>query len=234
MTIYPVNECTIAVKVGEGLDETVNEKAHALYHRLKQDPLWSDVIPAYNTVTVVYDPWALRQVHPSASAFAMSLLQQAIDQLSYIPRQPARLLNIPVCYDASFGLDLTQLSIDRQISVDQIITLHTEKTYRVCMIGFLPGFAYMGKVDSRIASPRLMKPRTLVPAGSVGIAGEQTGIYPFDSPGGWNIIGRTPVLMFEKEKSEPVFFQPGDHVKFFPITKAEWEAFDLPEFLSKL
>jgi KipI family sensor histidine kinase inhibitor len=107
-----------------------------------------------------------------------------------------------------------------------LIEQHTAKIYRVFMIGFLPGFPYMGIVDPQIALPRLQKPRTRVPAGSVGIAGEQTGIYPVDSPGGWNIIGRTPLQLFNAEKESTVFFQPGDRVKFYPITKSEFENFD--------
>lgn len=226
MTIYPINECTISIKVGDGLDEVVSEKVHALYRQLKQNPFWSDVVPAYNTVTVVYNPLALLQHYPLASAYAVSLLQQAIDQPIIETRQSNRLLKIPVCYDTTFGLDLTQMSRDLKISVDEIIMLHTAEMYRGYMIGFLPGFAYMGKVDPRIVSPRLAKPRTLVPAGSVGIAGEQTGIYPLDSPGGWNVVGRTPLKLFDAKKSDPVFFRPGDQVKFVQISTQEFREFD--------
>lgn len=232
MTIYAINEFTLAVKVGEGLSEQVNERVHALYRQLKQNPVWSDVIPAYNTVTVVYDPLALRHANTSASVFAASLLQEAIDQSTEGFGFASRLLEIPVCYDSSFALDLPLIARKKKISHQQVVTLHTETTYRIYMIGFLPGFAYMGKVDGRIASPRLTKPRTWVPAGSVGIAGEQTGIYPVDSPGGWNIIGRTPLPLFDIRKPNPVFFEPGDRVRFFPVSKSEFEAFDVAKFLS--
>jgi inhibitor of KinA len=127
-----------------------------------------------------------------------------------------------VCYAERFALDLEELVQQKHLSKQEIIQLHTSITYRVYMIGFLPGFAYMGEVDEKIAMPRRQQPRTAVPEGSVGIAGAQTGIYPFTSPGGWNIIGRTPLKLFDKDKEEPTFFKPGDEVTFYSITEDEF------------
>jgi inhibitor of KinA len=134
-----------------------------------------------------------------------------------------RILEIPVCYAKPFAPDLETLALQNQLTTEEVIQLHTAKVYRVYMIGFLPGFAYMGKVDHRIAAPRKSQPRTNIPAGSVGIAGEQTGIYPLVSPGGWNIIGQTPLKLFDAARPDPVLFQPGDRVHFYSISQNEFE-----------
>jgi inhibitor of KinA len=131
-------------------------------------------------------------------------------------------MRIPVCYAKTFAPDLEDLALQNKISQEEVIRIHTSATYRVYMIGFLPGFAYMGRVDERIVTPRRSQPRTMVPAGSVGIAGEQTGIYPFASPGGWNIIGQTPVALFDVKRKQPVLLQPGDEVTFYSITEHEF------------
>ncbi|MFM8742516.1 MAG: 5-oxoprolinase subunit PxpB [Cytophagales bacterium] len=141
-----------------------------------------------------------------------------------------RLVQMPICYDLEFGIDLSRMADERELRVEEIIDLHSRELYHVFMIGFLPGFPYMGKVHHSIASPRLPKPRAKVLAGSVGIAGEQTGIYPLDSPGGWNIVGRTPLRLFKPTDTNPVFFQPGDQVKFVSISRKEFENFDETKF----
>jgi inhibitor of KinA len=133
----------------------------------------------------------------------------------------SRKIKIPVCYSGKYALDIHDIAKEKKLTAPEIINLHTAKRYRVYMIGFLPGFAYMGEIDKRIAMPRKTQPRTKVEAGSVGIAGMQTGIYPFDSPGGWQIIGKTPVKLFDKEKSDPVLLQPGDEIEFYSITEDE-------------
>lgn len=132
------------------------------------------------------------------------------------------LINIPVCYDKEYGPDLDFVALKNDISVEEIIQCHLATTYRVYMLGFLPGFAYMGLINEKIVSPRKQYPAP-VEAGSVGIAGKQTGIYPFKSPGGWQIIARTPLKLFDKEKTNPVLFKAGDNVKFYSITKDEFE-----------
>jgi inhibitor of KinA len=227
MKIYSISENAITIEVGEGICERVNQDVHRLYLQLKQNPFWKDVIPAYNTVTVIYDLVEIRKKQPSALSFARGEVERAIQQASKATAPPnPRLVRVPVCYDQLFGLDIHRFETEKNMSPEKLIEQHTAKIYRVFMIGFLPGFPYMGIVDPQIALPRLQKPRTRVPAGSVGIAGEQTGIYPVDSPGGWNIIGRTPLQLFNAEKESTVFFQPGDRVKFYPITKSEFENFD--------
>jgi len=134
----------------------------------------------------------------------------------------ARLLKIPVCYEAPYALDLIELSEAKGISKAEIIKLHTNQTYKVYMLGFLPGFVFMGKVVPELACNRKVTPRLRVPASSVGIAGFQTGIYPMISPGGWQILGRTPLKIFDPQKENPFLFQAGDEVNFYAITAEEY------------
>ena len=136
---------------------------------------------------------------------------------------PKRSISIPVCYEGTFALDLSLLAHQKNLTVEEVIQIHTKTTYQVYMIGFLPGFAYMGKVDEQIQISRKEKPRTFVAAGSVGIAGEQTGIYPVDSPGGWQVIGKTPIKMFDIAQTNPCYLRPGDEVRFIPITLTEFQ-----------
>ncbi len=133
------------------------------------------------------------------------------------------IIRIPVCYETICAPDLLSLASIKGITTDELIRLHSSTTYRVFMNGFLPGFAYMGKVDETIAAPRLTTPRQKVPAGSVGIAGDQTGIYPMESPGGWQLIGRTPLALFNTDSSKPCLIEPGDQVQFYPISWNEFQ-----------
>ena len=149
-------------------------------------------------------------------------IKKLMEEDMEISSLPSRKIKIPVCYAEKYALDINEISKEKKLPVDEIIRLHTAKKYRVYMIGFLPGFAYMGEVDEQIAIPRKAQPRTKVEAGSVGIAGMQTGIYPLNSPGGWQIIGKTPVKLFNKEKDDPVLLQPGDEIEFYSITKDEF------------
>jgi inhibitor of KinA len=132
-------------------------------------------------------------------------------------------VDIPVCYGGDFGPDLEAVAQYGGVSDAEVVTLHAAGGYRAFMIGFLPGFAYLGVVPRRIAAPRRQSPRTRVAAGSVGIAGQQTGVYPRESPGGWNIIGRTPVSMFVPSRRQPSLVRPGDLVRFVPIDRAEFD-----------
>jgi inhibitor of KinA len=173
-------------------------------------PYILDLIPAYASLTVIYSPGMVIPIE--------DIIAQATTNISITPR----LLKIPVCYDPSLGPDIEAMAVQKGLSVDLIIELHTQQLYTVYMLGFLPGFPYMGKVDERLATPRLKKPRLKVPAGSVGIAGSQTGIYSLTSPGGWNIIGQTPVRMFNPDKESPCFCSPGDQVQFVPVSLKEF------------
>ena len=188
----------------------------------KQLQVIKDVIPSYHTLTLIYDIELLKE----PLAFANNLMQDYLNQHEPIAENlPSKLIiEVPVCYDENLGIDLKKMSEVLHLNVADIIKIHTEKIYQVYCLGFMPGFAYMGDVPLKIQMPRHFAPRNKVFAGSVGIAGAQTGIYPMNSPGGWQIIGRTPLKIFDKAPEILSKFKMGDSVKFYPITLAEFDA----------
>ncbi len=225
--ITPCGDHALTVQFGESISPEVHRHVINLYKHLSQlsGEGIRDIIPAYTTVTVVYDlafflkKYAGQPVSEKLSRF----IQEAIAEMQDAEIQTKRLVKVPVCYDASLAPDLFSLAEEKNITTEELIRLHTETIYKVYMLGFLPGFAYMGSVDAKIAAARKTDPRTKVPAGSVGIAGTQTGIYPFESPGGWQLIGQTPLPVFDAGKNSPCLFSPGDTVQFFPITLTEFK-----------
>jgi inhibitor of KinA len=183
-----------------------------------QVPGVRDVVPAYSSVGVHVDP--LRVDVSGLDA----VISHEWDRAAGGAETPARTVEIPVCYGGAFGPDLDEVAAFASISAEDVVATHTAGTYRVYMLGFLPGFAYLGGVDPRIAMPRRESPRTAVPVGSVGIAGVQTGVYPTECPGGWRLIGRTPMAMFDASRARPALLQPGDLVRFVPIAHDRWAA----------
>lgn len=156
------------------------------------------------------------------------LLSRLAENLSVASTSEERLFKIPVCYDPLLAPDLGFVAKEHGIDTEHVIHLHTSITYHVYMLGFLPGFAYMATVDQKIATQRKAVPRTKVPAGSVGIAGDQTGIYPLISPGGWQLIGQTPLMLFNHQLTPPTLLQPGDQVQFYPISLTEYKQLKYP------
>lgn len=228
VSITPIHETVLTISFGNSIDIETSKKIFQVYRQLvkQKHSSWIDIIPAYSTVTIVYDMLAIRKHHASAFQWVKGEVEKILTNLSEEEVTPPRHIKIPVCYNPEFAVDADRIKKDKSVSLDELIEIHASKMYHVFMIGFLPGFAYMGSVDSRIAVPRLATPRTHIAAGSVGIAGEQTGIYPLDSPGGWNIIGRTPLKIFDSTATDPVLFKPGDQVSFVPISRKEFDAFD--------
>jgi inhibitor of KinA len=225
--IYPCGDHAVTIELGDKISADVNQKVISLFHYLSDNKIEGikDVIPAYNTLTVVYDTFLIKKKNKAISVYeTMCLhLQQAAALIKEDIAVASRLMKIPVCYDPLVAPDLISLAEMRGLTVEEVIRLHTAKNYRVYMIGFLPGFAYMGSVDEKLITPRRTQPRTIVPAGSVGIAGEQTGIYPFESPGGWQLIGQTPVQMFDAKNTTPCYLHPGDEVQFHAISIDEFK-----------
>jgi len=227
-----VSENALTISFGDSIDPETNKRVFQLYNRLLKNrhTSWRDVIPAYSTVTIVYDVLTIRQTHTAAFQCVRDQVEKIISETQPEENISNRHVRVPVCYDESFAWDGERVAKEKKISIRELAAIHASKLYHVFMIGFLPGFPYMGSVDARIGMPRIATPRTLVPTGSVGIAGEQTGIYPLDSPGGWNIIGKTPLKIFDLCASSPVLIQPGDQVRFIPITKEQFESFDASTF----
>ena len=187
-----------------------------------------DITLAYAGVQVRISEHIAMDAH--AAARVEALIQSAIDRAfapsltTTNPRTaPRRSIEIPVCYDADFALDLESLARETTLRIDDLVALHTGATYHVHFLGFLPGFAYMGGVPDPLRVPRHPSPRTRVPAGSVAIAGAQAGIYPSTTPGGWRILGRTPLTVFDPSRNPPSLLQPGDQVRFVRINRAQFD-----------
>ena len=205
------------------------KKTTVACYALKSIYTWiKDIIPAYQTITIVFDVTGYYQ-----SEKMEPLLFFKKELPSFIEKENAKppvdekttLLQIPVCYDPQFGIDLAALAAYTKQSIETIIELHHREIYTVYCIGFMPGFAYMGKVPEAIQMPRHATPRPKVFSGSVGIAGPQTGIYPMDSPGGWQIIGKTPLPIFDPHPSKLALLKTGDQVQFYPISVKELTSF---------
>ena len=181
-----------------------------------------DIIPSYHTLTLIYDI----ELMDAPLDFANDLIEKFTSERKTIIASTAinEIIEVPVCYDEIFGIDLFSMSTKLNLSITEIIKIHTENVYQVYCLGFMPGFAYMGDVNTKIQKARHAQPRKNVCAGSVGIAGAQTGIYPMHSPGGWQIIGRTPLKIFDKDPAILSKFNMGDAVKFYPITHAEFDS----------
>jgi inhibitor of KinA len=225
-SIFPLGDTALIIDFGNRIDKDINENVLRLFYQLKDGshPFIIDLIPAYSSLAVYYDVGAVHQ-KKAEDQTAFEAMVEVVEKLwnheQEVSLQPKRLIKIPVCYAAPFATDIQCIAEQKSMAVEEIIHLHTCRTYKVYMIGFLPGFSYMGEVDERIAVPRKPQPQN-VQAGAVGIAGTQTGIYPLDSPGGWQIIGRTPLRLFDKEREQPVLLQPGDEIQFYSITENEF------------
>ena len=181
-----------------------------------------DIIPSYHTLTLIYDVALMHE----PIAFANDLIEKFSSgrKTEVATKEVNKIIEVPVCYDEIFGIDLISMSTKLSLSINEIIKIHTENIYQVYCLGFMPGFAYMGDVNIKIQTARHPQPRKNVSAGSVGIAGAQTGVYPMHSPGGWQIIGRTPLKIFDKDPAILSKFKMGDAVKFYPITRTEFES----------
>jgi inhibitor of KinA len=211
--------------------DTVDSMRHEILMRMKdwieQNPFDGllDIIPSYRSISVRFDAFKLLSAgHKKASTFVESFLRMAYDYALKNPgTRTSRMINVPVCYDSKFGPDIDFICEQNHLSREHLIHLHTSTTYNVYAIGFLPGFPYLGFVEHQLEVPRKSKPRSLVPAGSVGIAGKQTGIYPLNSPGGWQIIGRTPLKLFNSFNQPPVLIETGDRVSFYQVDEAHFD-----------
>lgn len=219
--IYCLGDSAMTIEFGVGIDEDVNQLAIACADQLDKTrfPGFIEAAPAYASTTVFFDPFQVyseigdhSRIRDHVRERIMLAAAATVETCPSIGRS----VEIRTRFGGEFGPDLTELAARCGISESDVIEAFINREYRVFMLGFLPGFAYMGKVDERIAVPRRDVPRRSVPSGSIGIADDQTGIYPFDSPGGWQLIGRTDIKVFDKENVPPYFFSPGDRVRFVP------------------
>ena len=211
--LKPLGDSALLVELGEKIDSAVNQRVHVLNALLQANSIAGiiETVPAYCTLLIHYDPLIL--TFDQVTLWVRDKLTQVDDSLNRKPRQ----LEVPTRYGGASGPDLEAVAVSKGISAADVVRIHSEREYTVYMMGFTPGFPYLGTLDERLIMPRLETPRTLVKAGSVAIAGSQTGIYPLDSPGGWHLIGWAPLKLFDPTSESPFLFTPGDIVKFTPL-----------------
>lgn len=217
----PASDHSLLISFGKEISHahyrTVSSVTRKLLRSLPDFVL--DIHPAYASILVVFDP--LRATFQMVESSMRLLLAGEVGD----PSSAVRTVEVPVCYDPEFGPDLDDVAARNRLSREEAVEIHSGGSYFVCFIGFTPGFPYLGGMSQRIAAARLSSPRTRVPAGSVAIGGDQTGIYPIASPGGWRIIGRTPLRLFAPERDPPSLLAIGDEVRFQKISRGEFDRF---------
>jgi inhibitor of KinA len=219
LRIYPISEQALTIAFSEQISEAANRQVLQLHHRLQSSPFpgFIESVPAYGSLTVYFS-------EAINSREVKAILNELCEADGDLKAGEMREHLIPVCYAPEYGSDLQEVSEFTRLSTEEIVQLHTSLIFRVYMIGFVPGFAYMGILPPELEMPRKKTPRLEVPAGSVAIAGLQTGIYPARIPGGWNIIGRTPWKLFDKNANPCSLLSAGDLVRFESITPEAFEA----------
>lgn len=215
-------DCALMVRFGAGWDDgaaAVRAAVDALERTVL--PSRCELVPSYRAVLVCYDPLE------ATNGQMAQAVGEALDGLEPRAQQRRRVVEVPVCYGGCYGPDLDAVAHRAGMGADEVVRLHAARTYRIDMLGFLPGFAYLSGLDPRLATPRLEVPRTCIPAGSVGIGGSQTGVYPVDSPGGWRLIGRTPACLYDPCRAEPIAYRAGDWMRFIAIDAPTFESLAL-------
>jgi KipI family sensor histidine kinase inhibitor len=216
----PFGDTGLLLEYGHKISPDIHERVMAMTRAIRKRNIngLRAVIPTYASVLLLYEP-AL--TNPDLLCLSIETLAKNLDEAEMdLPR----VVRIPVCYEGEFALDMADLSSAWGISPEEAIRIHSSRKYLIYMVGFTPGFAFLGGLDPKLYSPRLKTPRTKVPGGSVGIANSQTGIYSIDSPGGWKIIGRTPLNLFDPQRSDPFLYKPGDQIEFIPISQTKFRA----------
>lgn len=223
--LLPAGDAALLVELGSEISQAVNSRVRALDAAVTRAAIPGAVesIPAYASLLVEYDP--LRLI---CAELQTRLAELANDMADVVP-EPMPIKEVPTIYGGEYGPDLADVAAIHNLTAEQVIAIHSETIYNVYMLGFSPGFGYMGAVPDSIATPRLPTPRTRVPAGSVAIAGQQTGIYPQSTPGGWRILGRTNLKLFDPQREPACFFQPGDRVRFVPVQTFEDQTFEVSQ-----
>lgn len=212
------DSCLVA-EFGTTVDRALNAKVQALKNALAKSGLKGivELVPTYRSLAVYYDPCLLGRESLKGR------IESLCENLGEAGSEVGRVVTIPVCYGGDYGPDLENVCTHTGLPKEEVIARHTGRDTYCFMLGFTPGFAYLGGMDESLATPRLENPRTVIPAGSVGIAGKQTGIYPIDSPGGWQLIGRTPLAVFDPLRNPPTLVEAGDWVRFEAVSEAEYE-----------
>lgn len=213
ITFHPLGDRVLQLVFSKEISKKTIQEIQSYTHLLEHVSLDGIIewIPAYTTLTILYDPAVIQCDE------LVNQLKQIQGRTSYIQAKPV-VYEIPTYYGGEFGPDLSYVASYHSLTEEEVMKIHSSNEYFIYMIGFVPGFPYLGGMSKKISTPRLEEPRKMVPAGSVGIAKEQTGIYPLDSPGGWRIIGRTPIKLYDPNRKHPILLSPGNYLRFTPIT----------------
>lgn len=231
VTIKSLGDSALIVQLGDGVDLRIHQRVQSLTHLLNTYRFngFVEAVPAYNNITVYYNPFIVYQTSYKTGKTSFQKVSAYIHELimrgKEISESAERIVTIPVLYGGEHGPDLEYVAAYHNLTPEEVIQIHTHQDYLVYMLGFAPGFPFLGGVDKRIATPRRETPRQAITPGSVGIAGEQTGVYPLETPGGWQIIGQTPRKLFLPEQSPPTLLQPGDKIRFTPISLEEYRMY---------
>jgi inhibitor of KinA len=217
--IVPAGDATLLLQFEDRIDPQTNASVVDAAASLARAaiPGVRDIVPTFRSVAVYFDPLRTRR---EVLIDALRRVATPAMTAAAVPSEPIR---VPVCYGGELGPDLTEVAAFAKISEAEVAAAHASVSYRVFMLGFVPGFAYMGSVVPRIAAPRRSSPRLKVPPGSVAIARQQTGVYPTETPGGWQLIGRTPLKTFDLDRPQPCLFKPGDTVRFYQVARAQYD-----------
>lgn len=233
--LVPLGDSALIVRFGTAIDPDSHRRATALAELLGRSPFpgMRECVPSYAAVAVHYDPFAVLQrageeaeQAGSVADIVKELLRRKLAEAHAVPPREPDVVDIPVCYGGEFGPDLAFVAANNGLTEPEAIDIHTGGVYTVYMIGFAPGFPYIGGMPERIATPRRETPRTEIPAGSVGIGGKQTGVYPIATPGGWQLIGRTPLRLFRPEAAQPSLLRAGDRIRFRSIGRDEFRRYE--------
>lgn len=214
----PAGDKAIVMEFGNEISKEINAKIRSVVRFLEEKHIdgIDEVLPTYRSILIVYDP--IKKEYDEI----VKILDDLGNKTSLGEKEEIRIVEIPTLYGGEFGPDINFVAEHNKITVDEVIKFHTGTDYLVYMLGFTPGFTYLGGMSDRIAAPRLSSPRKKIPAGSVGIAGSQTGMYPSETPGGWQLIGRTPLKLYDPLKEPPVLLNAGDYVRYVSITEEEY------------
>lgn len=212
-------DCGLLVEYGDTIDPAVNQKVRSMTIAVKKNMPAGviEIIPSYRSILIYYDPLITKPL------LIKEILTDLENGLLEIEIPPPKVVEIPVCYGGEYGPDIEYVARSHKLTIEEVVTLHSEPKYLIYMVGFTPGFPFLGGLPEVLHTPRLETPRTLVPEGSVGIANNQTGVYPIASPGGWQLIGRTPLKLFSSERENPILYQAGDKIRFKPISINEYQ-----------
>lgn len=220
--ISQINEFSALVEFGNGINGETNKIIRAFSAYIDEHPFEGliEYVPYFTCVSVIYEPLKIGSYSPFEKV--KNILERMISDIDLSIIGEESIVEIPVCYGGKFGPDIEHVAEINNLTVDEVIKIHSEGKYLVYMIGFAPGFPYLGGMSKKIAAPRRESPRIAIPAGSVGIAGMQTGVYPIETPGGWQLIGRTPIKLFNLNGEAKSLLKSGDTAKFYPISYEEY------------